>query len=136
MFNPMTRRNWPNSLYTATWRAGFGGRLTVGEARQLDHVPAHVIVAYGRIRIDQAAHPDDITVIGTTADDSALVTATARKIPRRCPGWSGNHPCPAHRHEALTENKAAEAHSWNEPWPSEMVYQAWAALPLVVLATP
>ena len=117
-------------------------QVTLSVARQLDVVHIGDIRPFGRIRTGMRkpfASIDLIEVIGA-ADDGALARSSVERERYLCgyghPGrrliWSSQEVialrCPDHR------NGGGPEHVWNtqpDAWPE---WQAWQALPLIVLA--
>lgn len=113
--------------------------VTLSAARQLDSVDAAKIKPFGRVRIDPKPADGLIEVIGSVNGILARSSARARKV--ECPGyasssWRGYGPpsrvCARHRGTSPTDS--AGTHAWTEYTPSQKIYEAWQALPLIVLA--
>jgi hypothetical protein len=114
--------------------------VTLSAARQLDSVAATAIKPFGRVRIDPKPATGLIEVIGSANGILARSSARARKV--ECPGYAtsdlyrGYGPplviCTRHRNTPPDEG--AGHHDWTEYTPSQKIYEAWLALPLIVLA--
>lgn len=109
--------------------------VTLSAARQLDHVGPASIKPFGRVKID----PDPgrmIEVIGSAGGTLARSSATASE--RTCPGFANQGTayresvCPDHL--SITDYRGAEDHKWTKYYPSQDLYEAWLALPLIILA--
>lgn len=115
--------------------------VTLSTARQLDFADPSEIRPFGRVRIETKPAKNLIEVIGA-ADDGALARSSATFREVECPGYAGSFSrsytvpqvvCPRHRRTSVTES-AGQRHAWVEYTPSKEVYDAWEALPLIVLA--
>jgi hypothetical protein len=115
--------------------------VTLSAARQLDSVDGSAIKPFGRVRIDPKPADGLIEVIGSVNGILARSSAAARKV--ECPGYASSSlssrgygrplvVCARHRHTSPTD--AAGLHNWTEYTPSQEIYEAWLALPLIVLA--
>lgn len=114
--------------------------VTLSAARQLDHVDARDITPFGRVRIDPKPAANLIEVIGSVDGVLARSSATFRHV--ECPGYTpttsrsytGRPPqVVCHRHRDASPMQA-QRHKWTEYSTSREVYEAWLALPLIVLA--
>jgi hypothetical protein len=116
--------------------------VTLSTARQLDFADPSEIRPFGRVRIDPKPAKNLIEVIGAT-DDGALARSSATFREVECPGYATkayHHShlppqvvCPRHRRTPAAD-AAGQRHGWVEYTPSKEVYDAWEALPLIVLA--
>jgi hypothetical protein len=114
--------------------------IALSAARQLDSVDGAAIKAFGRVRIDPKPPNGLIEVIGSVKGILARSSARARKV--ECPGYMASFSsrgyglpqvvCASHRDTSPAE--AAAHHNWTEYTPSQEIYEAWLALPLIVLA--
>ncbi len=115
--------------------------VTLSAARQLDSVDGSALKPFGRVRIDPKPADGLIEVIGSVNGILARSSAAARKV--ECPGYASSSlssrgygrplvVCARHRHTSPTD--AAGLHNWTEYTPSQEIYEAWLALPLIVLA--
>jgi len=109
--------------------------VTLSAARQLDHVDQRGIKPFGRVRIDP--NPGRmIEVIGSA--DGTLARSSATASERTCPGYSNQGTlyresvCPDHL--STSEADRTEQHKWTKYYPSQEIYEAWLALPLIILA--
>jgi hypothetical protein len=109
--------------------------VTLSAARQLDHVAPARIKPFGRVRID--TNPGRmIEVIGSA--DGTLARSSATASERTCPGYANQgtayreNVCPDHL--SISEYHGAEQHKWTKYYPSQELYEAWLALPLIILA--
>ena len=114
--------------------------VTLSAARQLDFVDATEIKPFGRVRIDPKPVKGLIEVIGSVDGILARSSTLARKV--ECPGYSnpssrGYGPplvvCVRHRNTSPS-GSTTNHHNWTEYTPSQEIYEAWMALPLIVLA--
>lgn len=108
--------------------------VTLSAARQLDHADPARIKPFGRVRID--TNPGRmIEVIGSADGTLARSSATANE--RTCPGYANQgtayreNVCPDHL--SVEDYHEAEQHKWTKYYPSRELYEAWLALPLIVL---
>ena len=114
--------------------------VTLSAARQLDSVDATAIKPFGRVRIDPKPATGLIEVIGSANGILARSSARARKV--ECPGWATSDPyriggqplVTCARHRNTPPSAPAGHHDWTEYTPSQEIYEAWLALPLIVLA--
>jgi hypothetical protein len=114
--------------------------VTLSAARQLDSVDATAIKPFGRVRIDPKPATGLIEVIGSANGILARSSAHARKV--ECPGWATSDPYRGYgqplvvcaRHRNTPPSEPAGHHDWTEYTPSQKIYEAWLALPLIVLA--
>jgi hypothetical protein len=114
--------------------------VALSAARQLDSVDATAIKPFGRVRIDPKPATGLIEIIGSANGILARSSARARKV--ECAGYATSDPyriggqplvtCTRHRNTA--PSVAAGHHDWTEYSPSQEIYEAWLALPLIVLA--
>jgi hypothetical protein len=109
--------------------------VTLSAARQLDHVNPTHIKPFGRVRID--TNPGRmIEVIGSA--DGMLARSSATVSERTCPGYANQDTayresaCPDHL--GISDYHGAEQHKWTKYYPSQELYEAWLALPLISLA--
>jgi hypothetical protein len=111
--------------------------VTLSAARQLDHVDPADIKPFGRVRIDLKPGRM-IEVIGSA--DGTLARSSANASDGLCPGYSTlgtryrdlEAACPDHRGSRQADGGAQ--HRWTQYAPSKELYEAWLALPLIVLA--
>lgn len=114
--------------------------VTLSAARQLDSVHASEIRPFGRVRIDPKPAEGLIEVIGSVNGVLARSSASSRQV--ECPGYNTrpyhNYGLPqvvCRRHRATSAaDGAGKRHEWTEYTPSQELYEAWMALPLIVLA--
>jgi hypothetical protein len=113
--------------------------VALSAARQLDSVDPAEIKPFGRVRIDPKPAKGLIEVIGSVDGVLARSSASARKV--ECPGyadssWRGYGPpqVTCGRHRSTGPVDSAGSHAWVEYTPSQKLYEAWLALPLIVLA--
>jgi hypothetical protein len=113
--------------------------VTLSAARQLDSVDATAIKPFGRVRIDPKPAAGLIEVIGSVDGILARSSARARKV--ECPGYSNPSPrgygppvLTCARHRNTSPSASADHHNWTEYTPSQKIYEAWLALPLIILA--
>ena len=114
--------------------------VTLSAARQLDSVDATAIKPFGRVRIDPKPATGLIEVIGSVNGILARSSARARKV--ECPGYAtsdlyrgyGSPLVICARHRNTSPSAGAGHHDWTEYTPSQKIYEAWLALPLIVLA--
>ena len=113
--------------------------VTLSAARQLDSVDGASIKPFGRVRIDPKPATGLIEVIGSVNGILARSSALARKV--ECPGYrnpsSRGYGLPlvvCARHRNTSPSDSAGHHDWTEYTPSQEIYEAWLALPLIVLA--
>jgi hypothetical protein len=113
--------------------------VTLSAARQLDSVDATAIKPFGRVRIDAKPATGLIEVIGSVNGILARSSAHARKV--ECAGWASPSPrgyglplVTCARHRNTPPSAPAGHHNWTEYTPSQEIYEAWLALPLIVLA--
>jgi hypothetical protein len=114
--------------------------VTLSAARQLDSVDATAIKPFGRVRIDPKPATGLIEVIGSANGILARSSARARKV--ECPGYAtsdlyrgyGQPLAVCARHRSTRPGEGAGHHDWTEYTPSQRTYEAWLALPLIVLA--
>lgn len=113
--------------------------VALSAARQLDCVDAAAIRPFGRVRIDPKPADGLIEVIGSADGILARSSARARKV--ECPGYanasSRGYGLPlvtCARHLDTWAGSSAGHHNWTEYTPSQEIYEAWLALPLIVLA--
>jgi hypothetical protein len=115
--------------------------VALSAAKQLDSVDGDAIKPFGRVRIDPKPAEGLIEVIGSANGILSRSSARTRKV--ECPGWAsrssssrGYGPpqvvCGLHR-DTSPENPAGH-HAWTEYTPTKEIYEAWSALPLIVLA--
>jgi hypothetical protein len=115
--------------------------VTLSAARQLDSADGAVIEPFGRVRIDPKPAAGLLEVVGSANGILVRSSATARKV--KCPGYSDPYPrsyvheppsvvCGQHRHTPPAS--PSSSHEWTEYSPSREIYEAWLALPLIVLA--
>jgi hypothetical protein len=115
--------------------------VALSAARQLDSVDGAVIKPFGRVRIDPKPAAGVIEVIGSADGILARSLARARKV--ECPGYDLSYSstraygppqlaCGLHR--GTSPSGATGHHDWTEYTPSQEIYEAWLALPLIVLA--
>lgn len=113
--------------------------VALSAARQLDVVDGAAIKPFGRVRIDPKPTDGLIEVIGSVNGVLSRSSARARKV--ECPGYMNPSPrgygpplvvCARHRGTPPTGSSAH--HNWKEYTPSQEIYEAWRALPLIVLA--
>jgi hypothetical protein len=114
--------------------------VTLSTARQLDQVDQRDIKPFGRVRIDPKPG-NMIEVIGSADGTLARSSATFREV--HCPGYMTTGQsygyglpaavCPDHR-KTPAASGAGQQHTWVEYTPSKELYDAWEALPLIVLA--
>jgi hypothetical protein len=109
--------------------------VTLSAARQLDYVGQGDIKPFGRVRIDP--NPGRmIEVIGSAGGVLARSSATASE--RTCPGFANQGTayresvCPDHL--SISDYHGAKDHKWTKYYPSQELYEAWLALPLIILA--
>lgn len=115
--------------------------VTLSVARQLDYVDPSEIRPFGRVRIAPRRADSLIEVIGSA--DGVLTRSSARFDEVECPGYTtrdlplgpGVPPevCPEHR-KTPAASGAAHRHTWTKYAPSRELYDAWEALPLIILA--
>ena len=115
--------------------------VALSAARQLDSVDATEIKPFGRVRIDPKPAAGLIEVIGSVDGILARSSARARKV--ECPGYAPSFSSPrgyglpvvaCARHRDTSPGDSAGHHNWMEYTPSLEIYEAWLALPLIVLA--
>jgi hypothetical protein len=119
--------------------------LAISAARQLDYADATAITPFGRVRIDPKPADGLIEVIGSVNGILVRSSASARKV--RCPGWAsapgtrdylprgyGLPQLVCRQHYRTGPETPAGHHDWTEYTPSQKIYEAWQALPLIVLA--
>jgi hypothetical protein len=114
--------------------------VTLSAARQLDSVDATAIKPFGRVRIDPKPATGLIEVIGSANGILARSSARARKV--ECPGYATSDLYRGYglplvmcaRHRNTSPGEGAGHHDWTEYAPSQKIYEAWLALPLIVLA--
>ncbi len=115
--------------------------VALSAARQLDSVDGAAIRPFGRVRIDPKPADGLIEVIGSVNGILARSSARARKV--ECPGYRpsssfslgyGPPQVVCARHRDSSPGASAGHHDWTEYTPSQEVYEAWLALPLIVLA--
>jgi hypothetical protein len=114
--------------------------VTLSAARQLDSVDGAAIKPFGRVRIDPKPADGLIEVIGSVDGILSRSSARARKV--ECPGYmnpsSRGYGLPlvvCIRHRGTPASAATGGHhNWTEYTPSQEIYEAWLALPLIVLA--
>jgi|SRR5580698_9531969 hypothetical protein len=114
--------------------------VTLSTARQLDSVDGTAIKPFGRVRIDLKPAAGLIEVIGSVDRILVRSSALARKV--ECPGYSNpsfsrGYGLPlvvCSRHRDTSPSASAGHHEWTEYTPSQEIYEAWLALPLIVLA--
>lgn len=113
--------------------------VTLSAARQLDSVDATAIKPFGRVRIDPKPATGLIEVIGSVNGILARSSAHACKV--ECAGWANPSPrgyglplVTCARHRNTPPSAPAGHHNWTEYSPSQKIYEAWRALPLIVLA--
>jgi len=113
--------------------------VTLSAARQLDSVDAAKIKPFGRVRIDPKPANGLIEVIGSVDGILARSSALARKV--ECPGYAlsldpryGLRSVVCARHRSTPPQSSAGSHPWTKYTPSQKTYEAWQALPLIVLA--
>lgn len=114
--------------------------IALSAARQLDAVDGAAIKPFGRVRIDPKPADGLIEVIGSVNGVLARSSARARKV--ECPGYAPGSSsrgyglpqvvCRLHRDTSPVD--ATGRHEWTEYTPSQKIYEAWQALPLIVLA--
>lgn len=114
--------------------------VALSAARQLDSVDGAAIKPFGRVRIDPKPAEGLIEVIGSV--NGVLARSSARACKVECPGYepsssSRGYGLPqrvCHRHRDTSPARASGRHEWTEYPPSQEIYEAWQALPLIVLA--
>ena len=111
--------------------------VTLSAARQLDSVDGAAIKPFGRVRIDPKPAAGLIEVIGSVNGILARSSARARQV--ECPGYASSQdygvpPTVCARHRDTSPAASAGSHKWTEYTPSQEIYEAWLALPLIVLA--
>ena len=113
--------------------------VALSAARQLDVVNGAAIKPFGRVRIDPKPTDGLIEVIGSVNGVLARSSARARKV--ECPGYGnasslgyGLPQVVCARHRDTSPMESAGRHNWTEYTPSQQIYEAWQALPLIVLA--
>lgn len=80
--------------------------------------------------------PSPSSLIGSA--DGALARSSAIASERTCPGYASQgtlyreNGCPDHL--SINEYHGAEQHKWTKHYPSRELYEAWLALPLIILA--
>ena len=110
--------------------------VTLSAARQLDSVDGTAIKPFGRVRIDPKPAAGLIEVIGSV--NGVLARSSARARNCECPGYASQHyrppPTVCTRHRNTSPAVSAGSHKWTDYTPSQKIYEAWLALPLIVLA--
>lgn len=115
--------------------------LTRSAARQLDSVDGAGIKPFGRVRIDRKPADGLIEVVGSV--NGVLARSSARATKFECPGYAssslhdfsyGPKPRVCARHRDTSPGPADDTHVWTEYTPSQKIYEAWQAMPLIVLA--
>jgi hypothetical protein len=66
-----------------------------------------------------------------------LARSSATAGERTCPGYANQGTayresvCPDH--QSISDYRGAEQHRWTKYYPSQELYEAWLALPLIIL---
>lgn len=99
----------------------------------------HPLSHWAGVRIDAKPAPGLIEVIGPVDGILARSSAHAHKV--ECPGYMNPSPrsyglpvVTRVRHRSTPPGTSAGHHNWTEYKPSQEIYEAWQALPLIVLA--
>lgn len=114
--------------------------VALSAARQLDSVDCAAIKPFGRVRIDPKPAAGLIEVIGSA--DGILARSSARARKMECPGYASSSISRGYgppvlacaRHSGTGPEASTGSHGWTEYTPSQKLYEAWRALPLIVLA--
>ncbi|HEX5297021.1 MAG TPA: hypothetical protein VFW50_08545 [Streptosporangiaceae bacterium] len=108
--------------------------VTLSAARQLDDVDPARIKPFGRVRID--TNPGRMVEV-TGSADGALARSSATASERTCPGYANQGTLCRENvrpgHLGVNEYHGAE-HKRTKCYPSRELYEAWLALPLIILA--